>query len=38
MGAGLNSIGRWMGVMMETWVGDDCALGLANLKALVEGR
>jgi len=36
MGAG--PIGRWMGLMMDDWVGADYERGLANLKALVEGQ
>ncbi len=35
MGAG--PIGRWMGLMMDSWVGGDYERGLANLKDLVEG-
>ncbi len=35
MGAG--PVGRWMGLMMDGWVGADYETGLANLKALVEG-
>lgn len=35
MGAG--PIGRWMGLMMDDWVGADYEAGLANLKVLVEG-
>lgn len=35
MGAG--PIGRWMGLMMDKWVGADYEAGLANLKKLVEG-
>lgn len=35
MGAG--PVGRWMGLMMDDWVGADYEAGLANLKALVEG-
>lgn len=35
MGAG--PIGRWMGLMMDSWVGADYEQGLANLKAVVEG-
>lgn len=35
MGAG--PMGRWMGLMMDKWVGADYEIGLANLKALVEG-
>ena len=34
---GNNPIGRWMGLMMDRWVGADYESGLANLKALVEG-
>lgn len=34
MGSG--PIGRWMGLMMDTWVGADYERGLANLKVLVE--
>ena len=34
---GMNPIGRWMGLMMDKWVGGDYEQGLANLKALVEG-
>jgi polyketide cyclase/dehydrase/lipid transport protein len=33
---GMNPIGRWMGLMMDKWVGGDYEQGLANLKALVE--
>lgn len=36
MGAG--PVGRWMGLMMDTWVGADYETGLANLKTLVEGQ
>lgn len=35
MGAG--PVGRWMGLMMDTWVGADYETGLQNLKDLVEG-
>ncbi|MEM6387231.1 MAG: SRPBCC family protein [Pseudomonadota bacterium] len=35
MGAG--PMGRWMGLMMDGWVGGDYEAGLANLKSLVEG-
>ena len=35
MGAG--PIGRWMGLMMDDWVGADYERGLSNLKALAEG-
>jgi hypothetical protein len=34
MGAG--PIGRWMGLMMDDWVGADFEQGLANLKSVVE--
>lgn len=34
---GLNPMTRWMGLMMDTWVGGDYERGLANLKVLVEG-
>lgn len=33
---GMNPIGRWMGLMMDKWVGGDYEQGLTNLKALVE--
>ena len=35
MGAG--AMGRWMGLMMDDWVGADYERGLSNLKALIEG-
>jgi len=34
---GNNPIGRWMGLMMDDWVGADYEKGLANLKSLAEG-
>lgn len=34
MGAG--PIGRWMGLMMDDWVGADYEQGLGNLKTLIE--
>ena len=34
---GNNPTWRWMGLMMDDWVGGDYETGLANLKALVEG-
>ena len=37
MDAGMNLMVRWMGLMMDKWVGGDYERGLANLKALVEG-
>ncbi|MEX0287375.1 MAG: SRPBCC family protein [Paracoccaceae bacterium] len=36
MGAG--PVGRWMGLMMDSWVGGDYEKGLANLKTLVESE
>ncbi len=36
MGAG--PVGRWMGLMMDSWVGADYEAGLLNLKTLVESR
>ncbi len=33
---GLNPMARWMGLMMDRWVGGDYETGLGNLKALVE--
>lgn len=30
-------VGRWMGLMMDGWVGPDYETGLSNLKAQVEG-
>ncbi|SLN62595.1 Polyketide cyclase / dehydrase and lipid transport [Falsiruegeria litorea R37] len=33
---GLNPISRWMGLMMDDWVGSDYETGLANLKVVVE--
>ncbi len=30
-------MGRWMGLMMDNWVGADYEAGLSNLKVLVEG-
>ena len=36
MGAG--PIGRWMGLMMDSWVGADYEQGLQNLKSLVESQ
>lgn len=35
--AGMNPVMRWMGLMMDGWVGPDYEQGLGNLKALVEG-
>ena len=34
---GMNPMSRWMGLMMDDWVGGDYERGLENLKALVEG-
>lgn len=33
---GMNPMARWMGLMLDTWVGGDYEAGLNNLKALVE--
>ena len=33
---GNNPIGRWMGLMMDKWVGGDYEAGLVNIKALAE--
>ena len=33
---GMNPIGRWMGLMMDKWIGPDYEEGLASLKAQVE--
>lgn len=35
---GMNPIGRWMGLMMDKWVGADYEKGLVSLKGLVEGE
>ncbi len=35
---GFGPAGRWMGLMMDSWVGADYQRGLENLKALVEGQ
>lgn len=35
---GLNPMSRWMGLMMDRWVGGDYERGLENLKSLVEGQ
>lgn len=35
---GMNPVGRYMGLMFDTWVGKDYEEGLANLKTLVEQR
>ncbi|MCK8464582.1 SRPBCC family protein [Aliiroseovarius sp. S1339] len=34
---GMNPMARWMGLMFDGWIGKDYEVGLANLKALVEG-
>ena len=34
---GNNPMGRWMGLMMDDWVGADYEKGLANIKSLAEG-
>ncbi len=33
---GMNPMSRWMGLMMDEWVGSDYERGLSNLKELVE--
>ncbi|WP_298851227.1 SRPBCC family protein [uncultured Ruegeria sp.] len=35
---GLNPMSRWMGLMMDKWVGGDYERGLINLKALIENH
>ncbi|CUK08780.1 Polyketide cyclase / dehydrase and lipid transport [Ruegeria denitrificans] len=35
---GLNPMARWMGLMMDKWVGGDYERGLSNLKELVESN
>lgn len=35
---GTNPVGRWMGLMMDSWVGADYEKGLSNLKALAEAQ
>ncbi|MES0862108.1 SRPBCC family protein [Ruegeria sp. SCPT10] len=35
---GLNPMSRWMGLMMDSWVGGDYERGLSNLKVLVESQ
>ena len=35
---GMNPMSRWMGLMMDKWVGGDYETGLAKLKAVVEGN
>ena len=35
---GVGPVGRWMGLMMDSWVGGDYETGLSNLKALVESN
>ncbi|CUH49857.1 SRPBCC family protein [Ruegeria atlantica] len=35
---GMNPMSRWMGLMMDKWVGGDYERGLTNLKALVEQK
>ena len=35
---GMNPVGRWMGLMMDRWVGPDFETGLAHLKAQAETR
>ncbi len=33
---GMNPIARWMGLMMDGWIGTDYEKGLSNLKEIVE--
>ena len=33
---GLNPVGRWMGLMMDRWVGTDYERGLINLRRVAE--
>ena len=33
----ISPIGRYMGLMMDKWVGGDYEVGLSNLKAMIEG-
>lgn len=35
---GMNPMSRWMGLMMDGWLGGDYERGLDNLKTLVEGQ
>ncbi|WP_170335670.1 SRPBCC family protein [Ruegeria arenilitoris] len=35
---GMNPMMRWMGMMMDEWVGSDYERGLSNLKTVVEGQ
>lgn len=35
---GANPMMRWMGLMMDNWVGGDYERGLENLKSVVEGQ
>ncbi|MEM9428976.1 MAG: SRPBCC family protein [Pseudomonadota bacterium] len=35
---GMNPIGRYLGLMMDRWIGPDYEEGLANLKSLVEAE
>ncbi|MEL6204575.1 MAG: SRPBCC family protein [Pseudomonadota bacterium] len=35
---GAGPVGRWMGLMMDNWVGADFETGLAQLKTLVEAE
>jgi uncharacterized protein YndB with AHSA1/START domain len=35
---GMNPIGRWMGLMMDGFIGPDYDRGLAKLKSVVEGK
>ena len=33
---GMNPIGRWMGLMMDSWIGADYERGLSKLKEIAE--
>jgi effector-binding domain-containing protein len=35
---GMNPVGRYMGLMFDSWIGKDYEAGLASLKALVEAQ
>ena len=35
---GINPVARWMGLMLDNWIGADYEKGLANLAAVAESR
>jgi hypothetical protein len=35
---GMNPVTRWLGLLMDRWVGADYEKGLSKLKSLVESR